>query len=234
MTARRAFGLVVALGASIGFAVLMLSTEPTGGSALAEMVVDRAVEETGSINVVTGVLLDFRGFDTLGEASVIFAAVAAVSAAFAGSVVRPNDAGLGLLVRRTVTYLSPLFLLFPVYIILHGHLSPGGGFQGGVSLAVLLILLTITFGTGRVTASIGPHALHTAEAVGAAAFVLVGLVGVFQGTFFLTNLAAGFPRGVPGRLWSAGAIPILNIIVGAKVASGLGTIFYDLLSTRDA
>ncbi|MFW6231932.1 MAG: MnhB domain-containing protein, partial [Spirochaetota bacterium] len=128
--------------------------------------------------------------------------------------------------------LAPLFLLFPAYIVLYGHLSPGGGFQGGVSLAVLLILLTITFGTRKTASAAGPGTLHTTEALSAGAFVLVGVVGIVGGASFLANLAAGFPRGVPGDLWSAGAIPLLNVIIGLKVASGLGSIFYDLLSTR--
>lgn len=232
MKPRNLIGLLVAISATVGFALLLLTGEQAEVSLLAQRVIDGAVSETGAINVVAGVLLDYRAFDTLGEASVIFASVAAVSAAFAGSTIVPADAGLGLLVRRAVSYLAPLFFLFPVYIILHGHLSPGGGFQGGVSLAVLLILLTISFGTRGVTAAVRPHTLHITEAVSAGAFVLVGLVGVLQGVAFLTNLGAGFPRGLPGELWSAGFVPLLNVVIGAKVASGLGTIFYDLLSTR--
>lgn len=232
MRPRNLIGLLVALASAGGFAALMLAGPAAQAPLLAQQALSGAVEGTGSINVVTGVLLDFRAFDTLGEASVIFASVAAVSAAFAGSTIAPEDAGLGLLVRRAVAYLAPLFVLFPVYIMLHGHLSPGGGFQGGVSLAVLLILLTITFGTRGVTGALGPHTLHTGEAVSAGAFVLVGLLGVAQGVAFLTNLGAGFPAGVPGQLWSAGFIPLLNTVIGAKVASGLGTIYYDLLSTR--
>lgn len=234
MKGREIRGLVVAAGSAAAFAALLLFADPGAerATALSQTVLARGVADTGAINIVAGVLLDYRGFDTLGEASVIFASVAAVSAAFAGSVVPRTDAGLGLLVRRAVAYLAPLFLLFPAYIVLHGHLSPGGGFQGGVSLAVLLILLTITFGTRRTAAAAGPGALHTTEALSAGAFVLVGIVGIVGGASFLANLAAGFPPGVPGDLWSAGAIPLLNVIIGAKVASGLGSIFYDLLSTR--
>ncbi|MFW5884275.1 MAG: hydrogen gas-evolving membrane-bound hydrogenase subunit E [bacterium] len=234
MKGREIRGLIVATGSAAAFAALLLLADPGAerATALSQTVLARGVDDTGAINIVAGVLLDYRGFDTLGEASVIFASVAAVSAAFAGSVVPRTDAGLGLLVRRAVAYLAPLFLLFPAYIVLYGHLSPGGGFQGGVSLAVLLILLTITFGTRKTASAAGPGTLHTTEALSAGAFVLVGVVGIVGGASFLANLAAGFPRGVPGDLWSAGAIPLLNVIIGAKVASGLGSIFYDLLSTR--
>ncbi|MFW6288443.1 MAG: hydrogen gas-evolving membrane-bound hydrogenase subunit E [Spirochaetota bacterium] len=227
-------GLVVSLATAAGLALLLLSyaTSDERPKGLETALLDRSQSDTGSVNVVTGVLLDYRAFDTIGEATVIFAAVAAVAAAFAGSGFPVSDARLGLLVRRWVGYLAPLFLLFPIYIVTHGHLSPGGGFQGGVSLAVLLILLTVAFGTRNVVGAVGIHALHVSEAVSAAAFVAVGLVGIAQGIAFLTNLAAGFPAGKPGSLLSAGMIPLVNLVIGLKVASGLGSIFFDLLSAR--
>ena len=143
-----------------------------------------------------------------------------------------TDTGLGLLVRRAVAYLAALFFLFPVYVVLHGHLSPGGGFRGGVSLAVLIILLTVVFGTRRVSFAVGVRRLHTVESLSAAAFLLIGFVGVVQGLPYLTNVAAGFPRGDVGSLRSGGVIPLLNIVIALKVASGLGSILFDLLSTR--
>ena len=233
MNARRLAGLLVSVCAALGFALLLLAL--SGGrdraSGLAAELIGESVAASGSVNVVTTVLLDFRAFDTLGEASVIFASVAVISAVFAGSTIVRSDFGLGLLVRRAVAYLAALFLLFPAYIILHGHLSPGGGFQGGVSLAVALILLTVVFGTRHTSRAVGHGSLHTAEALSAAGFLLVGFVGVFQGLHFLTNAAAGFSRGDAGALLSGGAIPLLNIIIGLKVATGLGSIFFDLLST---
>ncbi|MFW5844221.1 MAG: hydrogen gas-evolving membrane-bound hydrogenase subunit E [Spirochaetota bacterium] len=233
MKVRYVLAFIVALTCALSIAFLLLSfaVSDIRTTGLGDAFLSLAVDQTRAVNVVSGVLLDFRAFDTLGEASVIFASVAAVSAAFSGSTLRPSERGLGLLVRRSVSYLSPLFLLFPVYIVFHGHLSPGGGFQGGVSLAVLLILLTVAFGTRNVSGVIGVHALHAVEALSAGAFLLVGVVGVLQGLSFLTNLAAGFPPGEVGGLFSAGMIPLLNLVIGAKVASGLGAIFFDLLST---
>lgn len=231
-------GLIVSLVSAAGLAVLLLSHATSDArpqehpEGLASELLDRSLGDTRSVNVVTGVLLDYRAFDTIGEATVIFASVAAVAAAFAGSGFPRSESRLGLLVRRSVAYLAPLFLLFPVYIIAHGHLSPGGGFQGGVSLAVLLILLTVTFGTRNVVGAVGANSLHITEAVSAAAFVAVGTVGIAQGIAFLTNLAAGFPAGEAGSLLSAGMIPILNLVIGLKVASGLGSIYFDLLSSR--
>ncbi|MFW6231966.1 MAG: hydrogen gas-evolving membrane-bound hydrogenase subunit E [Spirochaetota bacterium] len=233
MKSRFVPGLIVSAASSAGLAALLLSYATNGAypDGLGAALLERALGDTRAVNVVTGVLLDFRAFDTIGEATVIFASVAAVAAAFAGSSVPRSDTRLGLLVRRSLAYLAPLFLLFPVYIVAHGHLSPGGGFQGGVSLAVLLILLTVAFGTRNVFSAVGPRALHVTEALCACAFVAVGVVGMVQGLAFLTNLAAGFRPGETGSLLSAGMIPLLNLVIGLKVASGLGSIFFDLLSS---
>lgn len=235
MSRRSCVGLIVASIASFGLAALLLSfsTNDVRAVSIAPRLLRGSIPASGAINVVAAVLLDFRAFDTLGEASVIFASVATVGAVFAGSVPRRTDTGLGLLVRRAVAYLAALFLLFPVYVVLHGHLSPGGGFQGGVSLAVLIILLTVVFGTRRVSLGLGVRRLRTTESLSAAAFLLIGLVGVVQGLPYLTNGAAGFPRGDAGSLLSGGVIPLLNVVIGLKVASGLGSILFDLLSTRD-
>ncbi len=232
MRPRHIGGLVLAVPAAIGLGTLLLrhavTTAPLDGPS-ARYLID-SVADSGSINVVTTILLDYRAFDTLGEASVIFAAVAAIGALFAGSTLEDRGPDMSLIVRTSVGYLAALFWLFPVYIVFHGHLSPGGGFQGGVSLAVLVILLYVVFGTRRASVSLGPTRLHTAESISALGFLLVGMVGVVHGLAYLTNAAAGFPTGTPGRLPSGGMIPLLNLLIGLKVAAGLGSIFLDMLS----
>lgn len=232
MRKRSMLGLAVAVSTAVGFAVLLISftTTDVRSPGIASRLLGGSVPASGAINVVATILLDFRAFDTLGEASVIFASVAAVGAVFAGSTMRRSDAGLSLLVRRSVAYLAALFLLFPIYIVFHGHLSPGGGFQGGVSLAVLLILLAVVFGTRRAAGAVGLKRLHDTESLSAAAFLAIGLIGVVQGVPYLANASAGFPRGQAGSLLSGGVIPLLNIVIGLKVASGLGSIIFDMLS----
>ena len=96
---------------------------------------------------------------------------------------------------------------------------------------MLIILLNVVFGSERGTAVLTPARLHITESLSALGFLLAGLVGVVQGTAYLTNVAAGFDPGTAGRLVSGGAIPLLNLFIGCKVASGLGSIFLDLLST---
>ena len=238
---RRVVGVLVAAPVALGLALLLVrfAVNEAGPAGIAIDYTARTVADTGAINTVTAILLDYRALDTLGEASVIFAAAAAVGTLFAGA--RPpgeralHSRGLGIMVRRLVGYLAALFWLFPVYVILYGHLSPGGGFQGGVSLAVLWILLNVVFGTRAPNVALPPRRLHAVEAGAAAAFLAVGLVGIARGSYYLANASAGFPLGSrPGQLFGAGFVPLLNLIIGAKVAAGLGSIFTDIQSGGDA
>lgn len=189
----------------------------------------RGVTETGAVNIVSSVLIDYRGFDTLGEATVIFAAVAAITALLAGGSVPETSNTLSVLVRCGIAYLMPIFWIFPIYVILNGHLSPGGGFHGGVALTVFLILVSVVYGMQFSLPRVSLRVLSAVEYMSALTFVLVGVAGAVQGAGYLANLTAGFPAGTPGALMSAGVIPILNLVIGCKVAAGLGSIFYNMV-----
>ena len=234
MKARVVFGALLAAVTAAGTAALLVSYAADGSAVtgIARDYLRRSIPDTGSINVVSAILLDYRAFDTLGEATVIFASVASVGALFTGFTLQRRERGLSILVRRAISYLASLLWLFPVYVVLHGHISPGGGFQGGVALAVFVILINVVFGTQRGCSVLPPVRLHITESAAAMAFLMVGAVGVFQGAHFLSNIAAGYPYGRPGSLLSAGMIPILNLVIGCKVTAGLGSIFLSLLSTE--
>lgn len=106
---------------------------------------------------------------------------------------------------KTVTRaLFPFILLFGSYIIIFGHLSPGGGFQGGVILAMAIILAIVAYGHNRFQRFI-PYLMFV-EIIGIFLFILIGISGIASGKQFLVNL---------------GTIPLLNIIIGLKVFSGL-------------
>lgn len=106
---------------------------------------------------------------------------------------------------KTVTrVLFPFILLFGSYIIIFGHLSPGGGFQGGVILAIAIILAIVVYGHNRFQKFV-PYLLFV-EIIGIFLFILIGISGIASGKQFLVNL---------------GTIPLLNIIIGLKVFSGL-------------
>jgi multicomponent Na+:H+ antiporter subunit B len=188
-----------------------------------------SVPERHITDVVTAVNFDYRGFDTIGEEFIFFAAVLGVALILreqpdegaghvtdyaTGRAVPPTSDA----VRVLGLGLTPPTVLFGIYVISHGHLTPGGGFQGGVVLAtgVLLIYLAGEFDDlhGLYTES----AVERAEAIGAGGFVGIGLLGAAAGTAFLDNV---FPLGKTGTIFSAGTVPLINLSVGIEIAAGL-------------
>ena len=189
-----------------------------------------AVEETGAINLVAAVLFDYRGFDTLGEITVVFSAVTSIALLFAGGKPSKSAEGLSPLAKRSVAALVPFIFLVGFYVILHGHISPGGGFQGGVVWGSLLILLGIVYGAAYAEEVITHHAKKVAESLAALSFLGLACVGLFAGGWFFSNLGIGYPRGQPGTILSAGMIPLLSLAVGVKIGAGLAAIFYFMVS----
>jgi multicomponent Na+:H+ antiporter subunit B len=201
-------------------------------------ILDRvAVPERSTTDVVTAVNFDYRGFDTLGEEFILFAAVIAVASilrTLRGERTRqPDDDAAGrdvpdtsLPVRVTGLGLVAPVILVGVYIVAHGHQTPGGGFQGGVILATAL-LLTYLAGDYLTMRRVGPIGrIEGAEGAGAAGFALIAVAGlVFAGAFFENWL----PVGTPGRLLSAGTIPLDNLAVGLAVAGGFSFMLIEFL-----
>ncbi len=184
------------------------------------------VRETGAVNIVTAVLLDYRSFDTMGEAIVILAAAMAVGALLGQGRQPPAGRGLSVLVRRSIAFLVPLFWSLPAYIVVNGHLSPGGGFQGGVGWAALPIMLAVVYGAAVPARAWAHGRLPKIEYAAAFCFLGIGLFGLLHSGHFLASGAAGFPLGTPGTLPSAGAIPWLNLAIACKVMAGLSAIFF--------
>jgi multicomponent Na+:H+ antiporter subunit B len=196
-----------------------------------------AVPERSTTDVVTAVNFDYRGFDTLGEEFILFAAVVGVA-----SILRklrgereraPDDDAAGRRVPETshavrVTGLGLVgpTILIGLYIVAHGHQTPGGGFQGGVILAtaLLLVYLSADYMTMRRVGPIG--LIELAEGIGAAGFGLVGLSGLIAGGAFFENWLGA---GIPGQLPSAGLIPISNAAVGLAVTGGFAFMLSEFL-----
>jgi multicomponent Na+:H+ antiporter subunit B len=133
------------------------------------------------------------------------------------------------LLKVMVKLLLPFIQVYGIFIILHGHITPGGGFSGGAILGASLILYSLTFGPDA-TEKIFPEKVSKwAESGGAFSYLVIGMIGVFAGVGFLANRAAGFSLGTPGLLLSAGMIPLLMIAIGIKVGSTLMTLFTSLL-----
>lgn len=204
---------------------------PVGQSTMgpAEHYLANAPLETGTTNVVSAILYDYRGFDTLGESTIIFTAVTGVALLFSGFRLGSSAHGLSVLVKRGVGVLAPFMIVFGAYVVLFGHISPGGGFQGGVVFATVAILLCIVYGAGFDASRVSIKTKSVVEAIGALSFVGIGVAGLLAGGAFLTNLAAGFSAGSPGTLVSGGFVPLLNAAVGMKVGAGLAMVFFSMV-----
>ncbi len=133
--------------------------------------------------------------------------------------------GMSLLVKTITRITVGLILLFGIYIVLHGHLSPGGGFAGGVIVALSLVHLILAFGREAKVAKISMNLASNLESLGALMFLSVALLGFLGGTFFLNVLN----KGLPFKLFSAGTIPFSNISISIKVGVGLFAIFLALI-----
>ncbi|MDD4308864.1 MAG: MnhB domain-containing protein [Candidatus Cloacimonetes bacterium] len=204
--------------------VMEFST-PTKLNPLATSYVQGSVNELNMPNVVTAIVVTYRGLDTLGEVTVLFLATA----------------GVGFLLKRKhdmvnhrrkcseilctgASLLTPLIVLFGVYIFAHGHLSPGGGFQGGVVIAsgfLLLVMANISFHFSH-------NLIHFSESISGFIYVLLGLAGlVLLGANSFLD-----PRYLPAGKWldivSTGAVPIIYSIIGIKGGSELCSVIDSL------
>ncbi len=175
---------------------------------------------TGATNVVMAILLDFRAYDTLGEATVILTAIVGALAIVRGAErpvdARATDAGMSLVVRAVTRWLLGLILIFGLAVALFGHLTPGGGFAGGVVLACGFVLATLAFGARSPPASIFGRLSSRVDAAGALAFLLIALLGWCGGHFFQRWLDLGRPF----RLESATFIVLQNVAILFKVTGG--------------
>ncbi len=155
-------------------------------------------EEAGAKNIITGVILNYRGYDTMGEVSVIFSALCAVIAILdrekkgrSRSGVDASRVRTSLIVTTVVRFSLPVVMLFAVYTMLHGEPSPGGGFQGGAIVGASIILFTIVFGLAVSTKRIPPGARVPMESVNMLGFLSMGFIGLAFGVQFLTYILPG-------------------------------------------
>lgn len=173
-------------------------------------------------NVVSAINFDSRAIDTLGEEVILLASVVGVATLLRrakGERERPLSGGRVMELTKFAGYqMTGATLLIGLNVIGHGHLTPGGGFQGGVVLATGLHLLYVA-GRYRALERVRPlPAFELGEAAGASAFAGLGIAGLAATGGFLANL---WPPGSFGHLLSAGTVPLLNVAVGIEVASGI-------------
>ena len=140
--------------------------------------------------------------------------------------------GMTVIVQKVTQIMCGIIFLYGIYIIAHGHLTPGGGFAGGAIIAGSFILLIIAFGSEFLKLKKEETGSSILEGGAILAFLILASAGLLIGGtgVFFTNF---LPRGTVGRLISAGVIPLFNIAVGIEVAAALLTIFLALLIYRE-
>jgi len=138
---------------------------------------------------------------------------------------RPQEAGMTLIVKTITRLTVGLILLYGIYIVTHGHLTPGGGFAGGVIIALSFIHLTLAFGKEVALKKLSKEGTSILDSLGALIFLAIAILGFTGGYFFLNFIN----KGVPFRLLSAGIIPLCNIAIALKVGAGLFAIFMGLV-----
>lgn len=223
---RSIISLIVLLVIAVGIALTLVAI-PFGAdkSNIGPYFIERGREETGAANIVTSVVVAYRGFDTLGEVAVLFVAAIGLGAVVATrrkkeqSQVEPAS----LVLTTGCKFLFPLILLFGAYIFVHGHLTPGGGFQGGAIIASAFVLVYLGCRGRRIRENWS----KSVESLGGLLFVVLGLLGLTAaGHYFLSNFLA---KGELYTLFSAGIIPIIYIAIGFKVGSEVAGVIDNLI-----
>lgn len=197
-----------------------------------ERYITKGLEETGAVNIVTGMILNYRAFDTFGESTVLFVATGCVMLILMTGKSRgkrgtaedgtgnatSEDAGTEAgdpILQVIAKLVCPAVFLFGIYVILNGHLSPGGGFSGGAIIGAGLILYTNAYGFEK-TERFFTKKTYTGISVSALSFYcLAKSYSFFTGANHMENM---IPNGTPGAIISSGLILPLNICVGLVVS----------------
>ncbi|MDP8269412.1 MAG: MnhB domain-containing protein [Candidatus Tenebribacter davisii] len=187
---------------------------------LSSQYVEGSINDLNSQNVVTSVVVTYRGLDTLGEVTVLFLATAGIGFLLRTKKRSKKSRKSSELLQTASQFLLVLIILTGIYIFLHGHLTPGGGFQGGVLIATAFLLLILA----DANVEFNHKVLHLVESFSGTFYVLIGFLGLLllgMNSFLDPTI---IPLGSFGKLLSAGAIPVIYSLVGLKVGSELTTI----------
>jgi len=187
-------------------------------------------QEIGAANLVTAVVVTYRGLDTLGEVTILF--LSATIVAFMLKLAQKNRPSRTIrpvseILQTASKVLTPAIFLLGVYVFIHGHLTPGGGFQGGAILASGFVLMLLAKPDLRWNKTL----IHAVESISGFAFVFIGILGmVYAGGFLDNSLLA---LGTFGTLLSAGVIPLIYLFIGLKVGAELASIVGNLQESQN-
>lgn len=194
-------------------------------NAVAKRYIESGLQETGAVNIVSGMILTYRAFDTFGETNVLFIATCCVMVLLMvdDAILKKqevlndrrfepkNDA----ILQGTAFVLCPIIFIFGIYVVLNGHLSPGGGFSGGAIIGAGLILYVSAFGFKKTQKFFNEEIYKIAKIT---ALLMYGFIGSY---FYITGangIENHIPLGIPGHILSSGIILPINVCVGLEVA----------------
>jgi len=232
MTAFRRFYNVVSIvvclimiSALIATAMLLPrigSDDTPANNEVPERYIEKAIEETGAVNAVAGMILDYRAFDTFGESCVLFSAVIAVFILLkitgndeenvSDRIFEPKN---DVVLQTAAKIVIHVIMIFGFYVILNGHLSAGGGFSGGAILGAGMILYLLAFGFKKAERFFNEKTFKIVVCSALSFYCLAKSYSFFTGA---NNIESIIPLGTPGAIISSGLILPLNICVGLIVA----------------
>ena len=226
--------MMLALMALIFLQLASNYTENTSLLKLGRYYVEEGPRELGAPNLVTAVVVTYRGLDTLGEVTVLFIAAAGVGLLLRRTRRKGDKENLkqgdraeetagtrkpaSEIVETATELLLPMVMLFGIYVFLNGHLSPGGGFQGGAIIASGTMFLLLALPESHISRLL----VALTESLSGFSYVVTGVLGVIMAGGFLDNRIMGL--GTYGALFSAGAIPLIYTLVGLKVGFELSAV----------
>lgn len=197
--------------------------------------IEKGLQETGAVNIVTGMILDYRAFDTLGESHVLFIATCTVLILLridhkkgknGEEEMEANDRAYepknDVILQTAARFLVPLIIIFGIYIILCGHLGPGGGFSGGAVIGAGLILYVSAFGFAKTERFFTAKTYKWMSFGALACYCLSKTYSFYTGANHIESI---IPLGTPGAILSSGLILLLNICVGVVVAGTMYTFY---------
>lgn len=209
-------------------------SNPSSNEVSAKYIED-GLQDTGAVNIVTGMILDYRAFDTFGESNVLFIATCTVlillrddkkkGKGSAGeeekrdSYYEPKNDSI---LQVVSAVLVPIIIIFGIYVILNGHLSPGGGFSGGAIIGAGLILYLNAFGFEKTERFFTEKTYKWISFCALTFYCLAKSYSFYTGAH---HLESGIPLGTPGAIISSGLILPLNICVGMVVACTMYAFF---------
>lgn len=238
-------GVSLACGLLMALVLLFtISALPKFGSAespawneVSRRYLEQGLSETGAVNVVAGMILDYRAFDTLGESMVLFTASIAVIFLLSQQQeekkqkkgekkkeqkVARADSVDSLPAKVIIRMVFPVILLYGIYVVINGHLSPGGGFSGGTILGAAMILCHLAFGEDYTSRFISVKRCTYIMSGALMTYIALKTYSILTGA---NHIDSGIPLGIPGSIFSGGLIFPLNICVGMVVACTIFAIY---------